>query len=72
MPVALDDIPSAVEFISMGASDNLAYLCRETGETPWRSAFGDEFDELPDDIHDGAKETALRAWRAENGVEAEG
>ena len=59
MPIAWDDILTAFEFVSVGDSDNSAYLCRETGEMLWHSAFGGEFDELPDDIDDGAKYLAL-------------
>jgi len=59
MPVAWDDILLAFEFVSMGESDNSAYLSRETGEVFWRSNFGADFDELPNDIDDGAKYLAL-------------
>ena len=59
MPIAWDDILTAFEFVSVGDSDNSAYLCRETGEMLWHSAFGGEFDELPDDIDDGAKYLAV-------------
>jgi hypothetical protein len=59
MPIAWDEILTAFEFASMGESDNSAYLCRETGEMLWHSAFGGEFDELPDDIDDAEKYLAL-------------
>jgi hypothetical protein len=59
MPVAWDDILLAFEFVSAGDSDNSAYLRRETGEVFWRSGSGGDFDELPDDIDDGAKYLAV-------------
>jgi len=59
MPIAWDDILLAFEFVSAGESDNSAYLCRETGAVFWRSEFGDNLDELPDDIDDGEKYVAL-------------
>ena len=59
MPVAWDDILLAFEFVSMGESDNTVFLCGKTGAMFWRSESGGEFDELPDDIDDGAKYLAL-------------
>ncbi len=59
MPVAWDDILLAFEFVSIGDSDNSAYLCRETGAFIWHSEFGDNFEELPDDIDDAEKYVAL-------------
>jgi hypothetical protein len=59
MPVAWNDILLAFEFVSAGESDNSAYLCRETGAMFWHSEFGDNFEELPDDIDDGEKYLAL-------------
>jgi hypothetical protein len=63
MPVAWDDILLSFEFVSAGNSDNSAYLCRETGAMFWHSEFGDNFEELPDDIDDGAKYIALPSAR---------
>ena len=59
MPVAWDDIFTAFEFLSTGDSDTSAYLCRETGEVFWHSEFGDNLEELPDDVDDEAKYVAL-------------
>lgn len=59
MPVAWDDILLAFEFVSAGKSDNSVYLCRETGAMFWHTEFGDNFEELPDDIEDGKKHVAL-------------
>jgi hypothetical protein len=63
MPIAWDDILSAFEFVSMGESDNSAYLCRETGAMFWHSEIGDNFEELPDDIDDDAKYLAVPGAR---------
>ncbi len=63
MPVAWDDIFTAFEFLGSGDADNSAYLCRETGAVFWRSEFGDNFEELPDDIDDEAKYIALPSSR---------
>ncbi len=59
MPVAWDDIFTAFELLSTGDSETSAYLRRETGEVFWHSEFGDNFDELPDDVDDEAKYIAL-------------
>ncbi len=59
MPFAWDDILLAFEFVSTADADNSAYLCRETGAMFWHSEFGDNFEELPDDIDDGEKYVAL-------------
>jgi hypothetical protein len=59
MPVAWDDILLAFEFVSSADSDNSAYLCRETGAVFLHSEFGDNFEELPDDIDEGEKYLAL-------------
>jgi hypothetical protein len=59
VPVAWDDILLAFDFVSSGGSLNEAYLCRETGRIFWHSEFGDNEDELPDDIEDDAKYLAL-------------
>ena len=59
MPVAWDDILMAFEFVSMAEADASAYLCLETGAVIWHSEFGDNFEELPDDIDDGEKYLAL-------------
>jgi len=63
MPIAWDDILTAFEFINIGESNNSAYLSGETGEVFWHSDFGDNFEELPDDIDDGAKYLALPGAR---------
>ncbi len=63
MPIAWDDILTAFEFINIGEADNSAFLCRETGEMFWHSESGGDFDELPDDIDDGAKYLALPSSR---------
>jgi hypothetical protein len=59
MPVAWDDIFTAFEFLGSGDAGDTAYLCRETGAVFWHSEFGDNFEELPDDIDDEAKYVAL-------------
>jgi len=59
MPVAWDDILSSFEFVSHDGFGNQAFVCRETGAVYWRSAYGDEIDELPDDIESGTKYLAI-------------
>jgi hypothetical protein len=59
MPVAWNDILPAFEFASHGDMGNSVYLCRETGGMFWHSEFGDDIDELPDDIENEAKYVAL-------------
>ena len=56
MPVKWQDLQLAFEFASLGQfGEHQAYLCRESGEFLWHSEFGDEIDELPDDIDDEEK-----------------
>jgi hypothetical protein len=59
MPIAWDEILTAFEFVSVGDSDNSAFLCRKTGEMFWHSDSSDELDELPEDIDDAEKYLAL-------------
>ena len=59
MPVAWEDILLAFEFVGSEDSGASAYLCRETGTTFLLSEIGDNFEELPGDIADGAKYLAL-------------
>lgn len=53
--VSLDDLDSAMEWVSSGFMDNQAYVCRESGKIYWISGEPgvlDEEDEIPDDIDD--------------------
>ena len=53
MAVSFSDLRLAFEFVSsggMGESD--AYLDRQSGKIYWHSEFGDNDEELPDDIDD--------------------
>src|SRR5499427_4936365 len=53
MPVSFLDLQLACEFVSSGGTgENEAYLDRQSGKIYWRSEFGDNYEELPDDIDD--------------------
>ena len=59
MPVSFSDLQCAFEFVSSGGTgENEAYLDRQSGKIYWHSEFGDNDEELPDDIDD-KKYTAL-------------
>jgi hypothetical protein len=63
MPASFQEILLAFEFV--GSSDggmHEAFLCRRTGKIYWRSEFSDldeMNDELPDDVEDDEKYTAI-------------
>ena len=51
MPVSFSDLQLAFEFVSSGGiGENEAYLDRQSGKIYWHSGFGDNDEELPDDI----------------------
>jgi hypothetical protein len=53
MPVSFLDLQLAFEFVSSGGTgENQAYLDRQSGKIYWHSEFGDNDEELPDDIDD--------------------
>src|ERR1700746_2389246 len=53
MPVSFSDVQLAFEFVSSGGmGENEAYLDRQSGKIYWHSEFGDNDEELPDDIDD--------------------
>src|SRR3982074_2829374 len=53
MPVSFSDIQLAFEFVSSGGmGENEAYLDRQSGKIYWHFEFGDNDEELPDDIDD--------------------
>jgi hypothetical protein len=53
MPVSFLDLQLALEFVSSGGmGENEAYLDRQSGKIYWHSEFGDNDEELPDDIDD--------------------
>src|SRR5690348_6325460 len=53
MPVSFSDLQLACEFVSSGdMGENEAYLDRQSGKIYWHSEFGDNDEELPDDIDD--------------------
>jgi hypothetical protein len=59
MPVSFSDLQCAFEFVSSGGTgENEAYLDRQSGKIYWHSEFGDNDEELPDDIDD-KKYTAI-------------
>ena len=58
--VPFDKILEAFEFVSFGpAEEHQAYLCLETGKIYWHSEFGDDEEELPEDIDDAEKYVAI-------------
>ena len=53
MAVSFSDLQLAFEFVSSGGrGENEAYLDRQSGKIYWHSEFGDNDEELPDDIDD--------------------
>ena len=53
MLVNFADLQLAFEFVSSGGmGENEAYLDRQSGKIYWHSEFGDNDEELPDDIGD--------------------
>src|SRR6202008_1140743 len=53
MPVSFSDLQLAFEFVSSGGmGENEAYLDRQSGKIYWHSEFGDNGEELPDNIDD--------------------
>jgi hypothetical protein len=53
MTVKWDDVCHAFEYVSLdGGGANQAYLDKETGHIYWHSDYGDDIEELPEDIDD--------------------
>src|SRR3954451_17560353 len=53
MPISFSDLQLAFEFVSSGGmGENEAYLNRQSGKIYWHSEFGNNDEELPDDIDD--------------------
>jgi hypothetical protein len=53
MTVEFQEIFLAFDFVSFGQPyQNQAFLNRDTGKLYWQSEFGDNEEELPDDIDD--------------------
>src|SRR6201984_2202928 len=53
MPGNFSDVQLASEFVSSGGmGENEAYLDRQSGKIYWHSEFGDNDEELPNDIDD--------------------
>jgi hypothetical protein len=53
MPVSFLNLQLASEFVSSGGmGENEAYLDRQSGKIYWHSEFGDNDEELPDNIDD--------------------
>jgi hypothetical protein len=53
MAVSFSDLQLAFEFVSSGGmGENEAYLDRQSGKIYWHSEFGDNDEELPNDIDD--------------------
>jgi hypothetical protein len=53
MAVSFSDLQLAFEFVSSGGrGENEAYLDRQSGKIYWHSEFGENDEELPDDIDD--------------------
>ncbi|MCP4263161.1 MAG: hypothetical protein GY774_37480 [Planctomycetes bacterium] len=54
MKVNFRDILEAFEFVSFNSMyEHQAFLNKETGKIYWYSEYGDDMDELPQDIDDG-------------------
>jgi len=56
--VSLDDLDSAMEWVSTDFVENEAYVCRDSGKIHWISGDPGELDEeeqVPDDIDDSDK-----------------
>jgi hypothetical protein len=53
MPISFADLQDAFLFVNLGApGENEAYLDRQSGKIYCRSEYGDDDEELPDDIDD--------------------
>jgi hypothetical protein len=53
MAVSFSDLKLAFEFVSSGGlGENEAYLNRQSGKIYWHTEFGDNSEELPNDIDD--------------------
>jgi hypothetical protein len=53
MPVSFSDLQLAFECVSSGGmGENKAHLDRQSGKIYWHSEFGDDDEELPEDIDD--------------------
>ena len=53
MPTEFKEITLAFDFVSFGQPyEHQAFLNTETGKIYWQSAFGDNEEELPDDLDD--------------------
>jgi hypothetical protein len=51
MPVNFSDLQLAFEFVTSGGmGENEAYLDRKSGKIYWHSEFGENDEELPEDI----------------------
>ena len=64
MIVAWSELLLAFEWVSSNAGfANTAWVSRETGKIYWHTDFGDNFEELPEDIDDAEKYVALPSPR---------
>jgi hypothetical protein len=58
--IKLDTLLDAFDFVSSGAPfEREAFICKVTGASYWRSAYGDVNDDLPEDIDDADKYAAV-------------
>jgi hypothetical protein len=56
MPVSLNDLRDAFEFVSAGGGgEHQAFLCKQSGKLYCHSELCDDLDILPDDIDDSEK-----------------
>ena len=56
MPVDWDDLLIGFEYVNAGPTgDHEVFLCKETGKLHWHSEYGDNEEELPDDIDGDGK-----------------
>jgi hypothetical protein len=65
MPVSWYELSNTYDFVNSdgGGGGNSAYLCKQSGHLYWHSEFGDDVEELPDDIDDPEKYIAIPGKR---------
>lgn len=58
--ITYSDLEDALQWRSVeGFGEQQAWFCRDTGKLHWHTEFGDNFEELPDDIDDASRYLAL-------------
>ena len=60
MSIKFNDVLELFEMVNFGSPfDNEGYICKTTGKTYFYSEFGDNEEELPEDIYDDEKYLAI-------------